>query len=546
MTTYDQRKNLAAGVVLTAPVPATTGVTIILQAGQGAFFPAPPFNATLWPANTVPTIANAEFVRVTAVVGDTLTITRAQQGSTGKVAVVGFQIAETWTALDLQNIERVLGGKILYVNGTTGSNATGLPYLTIKAAVTAAAAGDTIIVYPGTYVENNLMKAGIVIHLMAGVIISYADAGGDPADFTIFDDLAPGAAGAFKVTGEGQIVYSIADPANPGIDDWKGAVNITNIATTAEFHFAKITMSVSGTGNSALGAAVWVKNCLLVKLYVAEMVTTGATGGAGAAGVYWEKGEMHCFVDRNICGYYPVYCLEPVGLAAVTNFYYNGQFVSGSIAGLYVLSLTSNYRVWFSCLLVTASVQGPISTLGPGRCYVDCQKIEVTSGSTAIINSANLWLRAGKVSGGIKWIDHTANTAYITVQEFEDTGSMVDGIVVSAGSLYLFGGRVHLVSSVAANQVLKHTGGVTRVFGTVLDSSSRNVAACRPVLVSAVGLSLHAGTLLIAGAAADSGIFAAAAQTVKFVGSSTTTKAAHANITQQPLASLVLDANAGP
>lgn len=535
MTTYDQRKNLAAGVVLTAPVPATTGVTIILQAGQGAFFPAPPFNATLWPANTVPTIANAEFVRVTAVVGDTLTITRAQQASTGKVAVVGFQIAETWTALDLQNIERVLSGKILNVNGTTGSNTTGLPYLTIKAAVTAAAAGDTIIVYPGTYVENNLMKAGITIHLMAGVIISYADAGGDPSDFTIFDDRAGGAAGVFKVTGEGQIVYSMADPAAPGTDDMKGAVNLTNVLSDVEFHFQKMSVTTSGGGSPALIAAIWVKNCLLSKFYVKEL---SAVGAGGSVGIYWEQGEMHCQVEKNVSNYYPLYAIEPVGLAN-TNLYYRGNYISGSVAGLYTFARSNNYRVWFDCLFVTSGSNAIACVNGFGRIYVRAQKLEVTGASPCIVNSAILWLEADKVSAGTQWIDNS-NTADIRVLEFEDTGSITDGIKANSGTLIIHPCRV--TTSATGAGCIKHLGGVTRVKGVTIDGSAKNLSTNRPVVTAAAGLILE-GCTIIACATCDGSVYAATAQTVKFYNNSYSNKAKHANVTiQANLGTLVVDA----
>jgi hypothetical protein len=60
----DARKNLATTTVATAPTPATTGTQLAVAAGEAARFPTPPFNATIWPADTIPTPANAEIVRV--------------------------------------------------------------------------------------------------------------------------------------------------------------------------------------------------------------------------------------------------------------------------------------------------------------------------------------------------------------------------------------------------------------------------------------------------------------------------------------------------
>jgi len=65
----------------------------------------------------------------------------------------------------------------VFVDATLGSDGSGvrestsLPFQTIAAAITASASGDTIIIYPGTYTEDLTAKAGVDIHLIAGVII---------------------------------------------------------------------------------------------------------------------------------------------------------------------------------------------------------------------------------------------------------------------------------------------------------------------------------------------------------------------------------------
>jgi hypothetical protein len=79
-----------------------------VASGDGAKFPAAPFNATVWPANAQPTTANAEIVRVTAVVTDTLTITRAQESTSARTVVVGDQIAATITKKTLTDIETAI------------------------------------------------------------------------------------------------------------------------------------------------------------------------------------------------------------------------------------------------------------------------------------------------------------------------------------------------------------------------------------------------------------------------------------------------------
>jgi len=102
---FDAHKNLAVSTVATAPTPATSGTSLVVAGGEGVRFPAPPFNATLWPASATPTPANAEVVRVTARATDTLTLVRAQEGSTARAVGVGDLIAQTITAKTLTDLE---------------------------------------------------------------------------------------------------------------------------------------------------------------------------------------------------------------------------------------------------------------------------------------------------------------------------------------------------------------------------------------------------------------------------------------------------------
>lgn len=106
---YDGHANFAYSTVATAPSPATSGTSLTVATGDGSKFPAPPFNATVWPAGTQPTSANAEIVRVTAgpTGSDTFTITRAQEGSSARSIGVGDQIDASITKKMFTDIEIV-------------------------------------------------------------------------------------------------------------------------------------------------------------------------------------------------------------------------------------------------------------------------------------------------------------------------------------------------------------------------------------------------------------------------------------------------------
>ena len=81
------QKDLANGLIGTALTSAAT--TLVLQAGYGDSMPAVPFFLTITPAGQLSTRGNSEIVNVTARTGDTLTIQRAQKGTTARAFSIG-------------------------------------------------------------------------------------------------------------------------------------------------------------------------------------------------------------------------------------------------------------------------------------------------------------------------------------------------------------------------------------------------------------------------------------------------------------------------
>lgn len=102
---YDAHPNLAYSTVLTAPSPATSGTSVVVQSGDGALFSTQPFNAIIWPAGAQPTTTNAEIVRITGRSTDTLTITRTQESTSARIVVVGDQIAVVPTKKVFTDVE---------------------------------------------------------------------------------------------------------------------------------------------------------------------------------------------------------------------------------------------------------------------------------------------------------------------------------------------------------------------------------------------------------------------------------------------------------
>src|SRR5262245_29619540 len=117
---FDAHKNFAISAVTVAPSPPTTGTSLTVTTGEGALFPAVPFNATVTPPNVLSTSANSEIVRATARTGDVFTITRIRENSFARSIVVGDLFVASVTAKAFQDLEAgsfpldVTAGRDLY------------------------------------------------------------------------------------------------------------------------------------------------------------------------------------------------------------------------------------------------------------------------------------------------------------------------------------------------------------------------------------------------------------------------------------------------
>jgi len=94
-------KDYGTSTVLTAPSPADSGTTIVVQAGHGARFPSAPFYVTAHPPAEFPTLDNAEKLEVTAKSTDTLTVLRAQGDTTAKTIEAGWRISNSLFDADI-------------------------------------------------------------------------------------------------------------------------------------------------------------------------------------------------------------------------------------------------------------------------------------------------------------------------------------------------------------------------------------------------------------------------------------------------------------
>jgi len=94
-------KDYATGIVVTAPSPADSGTSLVLQAGEGARMPATPFYATAHPPTEMPTLDNAEKIQVTTVSTDTLTIVRGEGDTDAQEIEPGWRISNALFLADI-------------------------------------------------------------------------------------------------------------------------------------------------------------------------------------------------------------------------------------------------------------------------------------------------------------------------------------------------------------------------------------------------------------------------------------------------------------
>lgn len=149
----DAHKNFAYSTITgTASVgdnndPGTNGTVFYIASGDYTYFPAVPFNATIWPTGKQPTSTNAEIVRVTAMSNEKFTISRQQEGTAVRNILHTDQIAAAITAKTMVDAENPITSWSPYV--LNGSNsATGLQ--TLASTIYLTGGTNSLYVFPVT------------------------------------------------------------------------------------------------------------------------------------------------------------------------------------------------------------------------------------------------------------------------------------------------------------------------------------------------------------------------------------------------------------
>jgi hypothetical protein len=441
-------------------------------------------------------------------------------------------------------INAATAARVLYVNQADG------PFTTLAAAKAAAQSGDTIVVGPGTYIENDLLKDGVNWLFAPGALVTYSppalQANSSDIIFGIFDDRS---SGPVQCTIGGHGSFSAF---SRGYLNLLGTVVITNAnskisLTCKEIAFATYHDAAAGTGSRA---AVYVKNTLRVdvncdRIYGARGTNydTGLTDDLGdpilwndfGSGIYWELGDLYvrCGSIDKISSY-GVWGNQPRGNSTAANLWLNADFVEnhmymdgGTDAAGHVG--TYNWRSW----IVAKEILEGIAYFDSGRHYLTVQKINLQNASMSFNGATQVWLTAQKMTNTLAggWMLLQAGNGgspvvFADITQFEDTQGAFNfaGISISDAT------EIHLRGSylkTGAGPAILHNGGKARIQGMTIDTSASNKPNNHAIKVVGAGLVLDR-CVLLAPPLANS-INASAPQTVTCYGVKAN-RAGHANV----------------
>lgn len=397
---------------------------------------------------------------------------------------------------------------------------------TLREAKALAEPGDTIVVYPGTYDEGNLLKNGVNWFFMPGAIVYYNNPSITSGNARgIFDDRDTGAV-TCRIGGFGEFVFNAGMAAFSGSPNYApvngpaaliGGIVIQNAGSNITIQCRSVKVR-SFFAFPTYVWAVYVLNCVQFDLTCNEIddpgfntsVQIGVDGDtnpvlviSNTSGVYWERGETYVRSGLLRAQQLAFWGTRPVGSAA-NNLWMTVDLMQnvGSQSVMYVDDAAGgpteqNWKTWIHVKEIRGGIDatGGYSIFAGGKHYINVDKISsLAAGSAAIsiqVAASEVWLTSQKVSSTSKGIRVNASgvTLYATVLQIEDLGGMTTAIEMQAGTARIQGPWMKVLNG----NGVTHSGGALRLLGATIDTS--NTAAKLGVVATAAGLVLGGCTI---------------------------------------------------
>lgn len=372
-------------------------------------------------------------------------------------------------------------------------------YGTLTAAKTAAATGDSIEVFAGTYNEINLAKDGVYWWFHPGAVINAttATAGAIFSDGGVVINCRIGGYGEFIRANGSNHVFHLTAYSNFSVECRKvstaGTTGSIVYQEGGEFHMRADQIETGTSTESIYLAAAGAFQDI-------ECMLLGAEGGGGS------PFTIKCGSNSDL------QTISAVRAGVVGNITNGSGVQNVELGGVYsmtnctITNGAGRQTVSYSATLSAAFGVAAITQTGAGAQFIQADMLDITGTG----------------------INCSAGTQYIEADAIHGTynsGSVVD---ISAGTQIIEAQTIR--TNRAAYYAVTGSGGTQRIKGARIENIGTNGV---PLDLGGQTCILEAGCSLIAEAGATKSANAASAQTLKIYGTSVGNKALDADITTQ-------------